>query len=103
MMRNLALEWGRHGIRANSIVPGPIEGTEGMKRLRSPEMDAQAKQCVPLRLYGSVDAIGQAAVFLASPLAQYVTGTVLAVDGGLSLVGSALWNQAVHHLPRGKR
>src|SRR5262249_47834838 len=33
MMRNLALEWGRYGIRANSIVPGPIEGTEGMKRL----------------------------------------------------------------------
>jgi NAD(P)-dependent dehydrogenase (short-subunit alcohol dehydrogenase family) len=103
MMRNLALEWGRHGIRANSIVPGPIEGTEGMKRLSSPEMDAQAKQSVPLRRYGSVDDIGQAAVFLASPLAQYVTGTVLAVDGGLSLVGSALWNQAVHHLPRGKR
>jgi enoyl-[acyl-carrier-protein] reductase (NADH) len=74
-----------------------------MKRLSSPEMDAQAKQSVPLRRYGSVDDIGQAAVFLASPLAQYVTGTVLAVDGGLSLVGSALWNQAVQHLPRGKR
>src|SRR5208282_1475118 len=37
MMRNLALEWGRHGIRANSIVPGPIEGTEGMRRLSTPD------------------------------------------------------------------
>ena len=37
MMKNLALEWGPHGIRVNSIVPGPIEGTEGMKRLASPE------------------------------------------------------------------
>jgi len=36
MMKNLALEWGRYGIRANSIVPGPIEGTEGMKRLADP-------------------------------------------------------------------
>jgi NAD(P)-dependent dehydrogenase (short-subunit alcohol dehydrogenase family) len=103
MMRNLALEWGRHGIRANSIVPGPIEGTEGMKRLSTPELDAQAKESVPLRRYGSVDDIGQAAVFLASPLAQYVTGTVLAVDGGLSLIGSALWNQAVQAVPRGRR
>ena len=37
LMRNLALEWGRHGIRANSIVPGPIGGTEGMKRLLTPD------------------------------------------------------------------
>jgi NAD(P)-dependent dehydrogenase (short-subunit alcohol dehydrogenase family) len=103
LMQNLALEWGRHGIRANSIVPGPIEGTEGMKRLSSPELDAQAREAVPLRRYGSVDEIGQAAVFLASPLASYITGTVLRVDGGLSLVGSALWNRAVETLPRGKR
>ena len=103
LMRNLALEWGRHGIRANSIVPGPIEGTEGMKRLSSPELDAKAREAVPMRSYGSVDDIGQAAVFLASPLAAYITGTVLCVDGGLSLVGSALWNQSVETLPRGKR
>ncbi|HEX6704473.1 MAG TPA: SDR family oxidoreductase [Albitalea sp.] len=103
LMRNLAVEWGRHGIRANSIVPGPIEGTEGLKRLSTPEVDAQARQAVPLRRYGTVDDIGQAAVFLASPLAAYITGTVLLVDGGSSLVGSALWNQTVQSLPRGKR
>ena len=103
LMRNLAVEWGRHGIRANSIVPGPIEGTEGLKRLSSPEVDERAKQAVPLRRYGSVDDIGQAAVFLASPLASYITGTVLLVDGGSALVGSALWNETVQTLTRGKR
>jgi len=103
LMRNLAVEWGKHGIRANSIVPGPILGTEGLKRLSSPEVDESARQVVPMRRYGTVDDIGQAAVFLASPLAGYVTGTVLLVDGGSSLVGSALWNQTVETLPRGKR
>jgi len=103
MMKNLALEWGRHGIRANSIVPGPIEGTEGMKRLSNEEADKANKQAIPLRCYGTPDDIGQAAVFLASPLARYITGTVLSVDGGLNLIGSALWNQHVEAMPlRGK-
>jgi NAD(P)-dependent dehydrogenase (short-subunit alcohol dehydrogenase family) len=95
LMKNLALEWGRHGIRANSIVPGPIEGTEGMRRLSTPENDVRNKEVIPLRRYGEPDDIGQAAVFLASPLAAYVTGAVLCVDGGSNLIGSALWNQAV--------
>ncbi len=95
LMRNLAVEWGKHGIRANSIVPGPIEGTEGMRRLSTPENDRRNKEVIPLRRYGQTDDIGQAAVFLASPLAAYVTGTVFAVDGGSNLVGSALWNQFV--------
>ncbi len=103
MMKNLALEWGRHGIRANSIVPGPIADTEGMKRLSTPEADAANKRVIPLRRYGAVDDIGQAAVFLASPLAAYVTGTVLSVDGGLNLIGSALWNQHVETMPLRKK
>ncbi|MBT9599324.1 MAG: SDR family oxidoreductase [Vitreoscilla sp.] len=99
LMRNLAVEWGRFGIRANSIVPGPIEGTEGLRRLSSPEVDERARAAVPLRRYGTVDDIAQAAVFLASPMAAYVSGTVLLVDGGNSLVGSALWNETVKTLP----
>jgi NAD(P)-dependent dehydrogenase (short-subunit alcohol dehydrogenase family) len=103
MMKNLALEWGRHGIRANSIVPGPIAGTEGMKRLSNPEADEANKRAIPLRRYGAVDDIGQAAVFLASPLAGYITGAVLNVDGGLNLIGSALWNSHVETMPLRKK
>jgi NAD(P)-dependent dehydrogenase (short-subunit alcohol dehydrogenase family) len=98
MMKNLAIEWGKHGIRTHSIVPGPIEGTEGMKRLSNPEADTKNKSAIPLRRYGTVDDIGQAAVFLASPLAAYITGVVLCVDGGSNLVGSALWNLAVEKM-----
>jgi len=53
---------------------------------------------IPLGRMGTVDDIGQAAVFLASPLAAYITGVVLCVDGGNSLVGSAVWNEAVRKM-----
>ena len=95
MMKNLAIEWGRHGIRTATIVPGPIEGTEGMRRLTPPDYKSIKEAVIPLGRMGTVDDIGHAAVFLASPLASYITGVVLCVDGGNNLVGSAIWNQAV--------
>jgi NAD(P)-dependent dehydrogenase (short-subunit alcohol dehydrogenase family) len=103
LMRNLALEWGRHGIRCNSIAPGPIEGTEGMRRLGpdDPSYHERLKAAIPLGRYGRVEEIGAAAVFLASPLATYVTGTLLVVDGGQNLAGSCpfgeLLEQAMKH------
>jgi NAD(P)-dependent dehydrogenase (short-subunit alcohol dehydrogenase family) len=97
LMRNLALEWGRYGIRCNSIVPGPIEGTEGMRRL-APGDDAlhhELRAAVPLGRFGTVDDIGQAAVFLASPLASYITGATLVVDGGQTLPGSGVFTRLI--------
>jgi NAD(P)-dependent dehydrogenase (short-subunit alcohol dehydrogenase family) len=98
MMKNLALEWGRHGIRCNSIAPGPIEGTEGMRKLSTPEATKQLVNAIPLRRMGTVDDIGQAAVFLASPLASYISGTLLVVDGGQNLPGSALFNMGAEQM-----
>ena len=95
MMKDLAIEWGEHGIRTATIVPGPIAGTEGMRRLSPPGFEEAKRALIPLGRMGTVDDIGQAAVFLASPLASYITGVVLCVDGGNSLVGSAVWNQTV--------
>ena len=69
-------------------MPGPIDGTEGMRRLGGSDEPAARATLVPLGRYGTVDEIGQAAVFLASPLAAYVTGCVLVVDGGSNLMGS---------------
>lgn len=102
MMKNLALEWGKYGIRANSIVPGPIEGTEGMARLGGSNYESNRNRFIPLGRYGTVDEIGQAAVFLASPLAAYVTGTVLVVDGGSNLAGSVPFGEAIEAM-RGSR
>ncbi len=93
LMRTLALEWGRHGIRANSIAPGPVEGTEGVRRLLGddPRLLEGMRAAIPLGRFGRVEDIGRAAVFLASPLADWVTGTVLVVDGGQNLAGSGLF------------
>ena len=98
LMKNLALEWGKYGIRSNSIVPGPIEGTEGVRRLRN--YAALRTKSIPLGRFGTVDDIGQAAVFLASSLASYITGTVLVVDGGQNLAGSAAFAGAIETMQR---
>jgi len=92
LMRNLALEWGKYGIRVNSIAPGPIENTEGMRRLAPSETFKQKfVDLIPLQRLGQVEDIGNVAAFLASPLASYVSGTLLVADGGQNLLGSGVW------------
>ncbi|XP_057358770.1 peroxisomal 2,4-dienoyl-CoA reductase [(3E)-enoyl-CoA-producing] isoform X2 [Manis pentadactyla] len=83
MTRHLAVEWGPQNIRVNSLAPGPISGTEGFRRLggsqASTSMDVLAS---PLRRLGNKTEVAHSALYLASPLASYVTGAVLVVDGG---------------------
>jgi NAD(P)-dependent dehydrogenase (short-subunit alcohol dehydrogenase family) len=88
LTRVLALEWGHEGIRINSIVPGPIADTEGLKRLAPGEdnLDAMARR-VPIQRLGRIEDIARAAMFLASDWGSYITGTVIPVDGGLALTG----------------
>ncbi len=86
--RVAAIEWGPLGVRVNSISPGPIENTEGMRRLAPNDKAEQlVLDSVPLACFGNTDDIAQAAMWLSSPLARYVTGVVLPVDGGWSLGG----------------
>lgn len=82
--RVLALEWGAAGVRVNAISPGPIEGTEGMKRLapQGEEGDAMVRAIVPLGRMGTPGDIAHLALFLGSDAAAYVSGTVIACDGG---------------------
>jgi NAD(P)-dependent dehydrogenase (short-subunit alcohol dehydrogenase family) len=88
LTRVLALEWGAEGIRINSIVPGPIADTEGLKRLAPGEDALHAMaQRVPLKRLGTVDDIARIAMLLCSDWGSYITGTVIPVDGGLALSG----------------
>ena len=88
LTRTLAMEWGSEGIRVNSIVPGPIQDTEGMRRLApTPQHIDEVTESVPLKRLGKSDDIGKAAMFLSSPMADYITGAVIPVDGGWSLSG----------------
>lgn len=89
LTRVLAMEWGPDGIRVNSIVPGPIGDTEGVRRLApTPEAQAQMAATVPLGRMGTTAEIADMALFLSSRHAQFVTGAVIPVDGGSSLAGS---------------
>lgn len=90
LTRTAAMEWGPAGVRVNSIAPGPIQDTEGMRRLAPDEAAAEATTAaVPLGRWGTVDDIAEAALWLSSERASFVTGVVLSVDGGLALGGSS--------------
>ena len=82
LTRNLAVEWGRHGIRVNAIAPGPIEDTEGMTRLVPEPVKERLRKNVPLGRFGRIADIERAAVFMCSDAASFINGTVLVVDGG---------------------
>lgn len=82
LTRNLAVEWGRYGIRVNAIAPGPIGDTEGMKRLVPEPIKEKLRQKIPLGRFGEIADIEKAAVFLCSEAASYINGTILVVDGG---------------------
>lgn len=87
LTRVLALEWGTDGIRINAISPGPIDGTEGVKRLMA-QSDAEREQAthmVPLRRLGTLEDIANLALFLASPYGSYISGAVIPCDGGGAL------------------
>ena len=82
LTRNLAVEWGKYGIRVNGIAPGPIEDTEGMKRLVPEPIKERLRKAVPLGRFGRIADIEKAAVFLCSDAASFVNGAILVVDGG---------------------
>jgi peroxisomal 2,4-dienoyl-CoA reductase len=90
LTKNLAVEWGRYGIRVNAIAPGPIGDTEGMKRLVPEPIKEKLKRRIPLGRFGLIEDIEHAAVFLCSEAASYINGAIIVVDGGHWLASNAL-------------
>ncbi|MCH7816193.1 MAG: SDR family oxidoreductase [Proteobacteria bacterium] len=88
--RVAALEWGKEGVRVNSVVPGPIEGTEGMARLApTPDSQSRVADSVPLGRFGTTQDVANCCLWLSSARAYYVMGTVIPVDGGWALGGAS--------------
>jgi peroxisomal 2,4-dienoyl-CoA reductase len=85
LTRTLAVEWGPHGIRVNGIAPGPIDGTEGVRRLTTGKSRESALMNCPLGRLGTTADIANAALYLVSDAASYVNGVTLVIDGGLWL------------------
>jgi hypothetical protein len=86
LVKCLALEWGPGNVRVNAISPGPIAGTEGMRRLApTPEIEASQKAAVALGRFGEAEEIGNLAAFLCSSEAAYINGAIMNCDGGTEL------------------
>lgn len=84
-----AVELGEYGIRANAVAPGPVR-TKLAMAVHSQDIIDAYHDAIPLNRYGSEDEIAEAIVFLASPRASYITGQILAADGGFEATGIGL-------------
>ena len=85
LARNLAVEWGRKGIRINCIAPGLVKTDFARALWENPEAVGYINQMTPLARIGEPDDIAGAAVFLASPGAGFMTGQTVVVDGGATI------------------
>ena len=85
LTRTLAAEWGPYGIRVNGLAPGPVEGTEGVRRLTTPAARAMISEQCPLGRMATIEEVASAALFLVSDASAFITGVVLVIDGGLWL------------------
>jgi NAD(P)-dependent dehydrogenase (short-subunit alcohol dehydrogenase family) len=84
LLKSLALEYGRYGVRCNTVSPGSIR-TPGVEGMITPEQQARDDITTPLGRAGLPDDIAKAVLFFASDLAGFVTGQMLVVDGGATV------------------
>lgn len=85
LTRSLCLEYGPQGIRANAVSPGAVE-TPATDKAMAGAQRSHVSAVTPLRRAGAPEDIARAVLFFASPLAAYISGQMLLVDGGASVI-----------------
>lgn len=89
LARNLALEWGKQGVRANCIAPGLIKTDFAKALWDNPKTLAAALASSPLNAIGDPEDIAGAALLLGSDAGRFITGTTIVIDGGATIGGEA--------------
>lgn len=87
LARNLALEWGKQGIRVNCIAPGLVKTHFAKALWDNPERLKSALASSPLNMIGEPQDIAGPALLLASPAGRFITGTTIVADGGATIGG----------------
>ncbi|XP_069124426.1 peroxisomal 2,4-dienoyl-CoA reductase [(3E)-enoyl-CoA-producing]-like isoform X2 [Argopecten irradians] len=82
MTKHMAVEWGMDGVRVMCVAPGPIENTEGMRRLDGGRVNENFVKSIPIQRMGKREDIGNTVLYTVSDAAQLVTGTTIIADGG---------------------
>src|SRR2546423_629374 len=94
MTQTLAVEWARHKIRVNAMAPGPVDTPGAAARLfPDPAIIEGIRKTVPLRRFATLEEGANAAAYLLSDYASYVTGETLVIDGGQWLGGAPYWGR----------
>jgi NAD(P)-dependent dehydrogenase (short-subunit alcohol dehydrogenase family) len=89
LARNLALEWGKQGVRTNCIAPGLIKTDFAKALWDNPQTLAAALASSPLNAIGDPEDIAGAALLLGSDAGRFITGTTIVIDGGATIGGEA--------------
>ena len=89
LTKQLAVELASLGIRVNAVAPGPVD-TAMAKAVHTPEIRADYHDAIPLNRYGLEEELAEAVFFLCSDRSSYITGQILAVDGGFDAAGIGL-------------
>jgi len=89
LTKQLAVELASLGIRVNGVAPGPVE-TAMAKAVHTPEIRADYHDAIPLNRYGLEEELAEAVFFLCCERSSYITGQILAVDGGFDAAGIGL-------------